>query len=222
MRGPGLALAGSHAHAVQRRRDMLVRPSRRHAAHDCKGFVGRSAAVFAGLGFANPQLRMLAAAPMDRQDTSRAASSTSAMMSATSARRSCWRARIVTFGEVQAASRSSARPRKVAAPADGVALERLAVRVGPGMPRHGAAPFPSSSPVARRSSGCPDRRRRSGARPTRLRSGPFAGPAPRCAALVHPPPCAIAPLPWRPRPRSARRRAEVRGRRPDRRANSRT
>ena len=50
--------------------------------------------------------------------TSRAASSTSAMMSTTRARKSCWRERIETFGEVQAVSRSLASLRKSAAPAD--------------------------------------------------------------------------------------------------------
>ena len=50
--------------------------------------------------------------------TSRTASSTSAMMSTTRARKSCWRERIETFGEVQAVSRSLASPRKSAAFAD--------------------------------------------------------------------------------------------------------
>ena len=45
--------------------------------------------------------------------TSRAASSTSAMMSDTRARRSCWRARIVTPGALQAVARSSASPGEV-------------------------------------------------------------------------------------------------------------
>jgi hypothetical protein len=53
MRGPGLALTGLHAHAIQRRRIMLVGPTGRHAAHDRQGFVGRSASMLAGLGFAN-------------------------------------------------------------------------------------------------------------------------------------------------------------------------
>jgi transposase len=51
--------------------------------------------------------------------TSRAAWSTSAMISVTRARTSCWRARIVTPGALQAAARSSARPVKSGA---GVAL----------------------------------------------------------------------------------------------------
>jgi len=68
MRRPRLALAGSHAHSVQRRRDMFVRPSSRHAADHRQGFVGRPATVLATLGFADAKLRMLAASPMDRQN----------------------------------------------------------------------------------------------------------------------------------------------------------
>jgi hypothetical protein len=41
---------------------------RRHAAHDRQGFVGRPATVLAAPGFADSKLRMLAAAPMDRQN----------------------------------------------------------------------------------------------------------------------------------------------------------
>ena len=68
MRRPRLALAGSHAHPVQRRRNMLVGPSSRHAADHREGFVGRPATVLATLGFADTKLRMLAASPMDRQN----------------------------------------------------------------------------------------------------------------------------------------------------------
>ena len=68
MRRPRLALAGSHAHPVQRRRDMLVGPTGRHAADDRQGFVGRPATVLATPGFADTKLRMLAASPMDRQN----------------------------------------------------------------------------------------------------------------------------------------------------------
>ena len=47
---------------------MFVGPSSRHAADHSQGFVGCAAAMFASLWFAHPQLRMLAAPPMDRQD----------------------------------------------------------------------------------------------------------------------------------------------------------
>src|SRR5208283_198052 len=68
MRGPRFALTGPHAHAIQRRRDVLVGPSGRHAAHDRQGFAGRLASMLAGLGLADTELRMLPAAPMDREN----------------------------------------------------------------------------------------------------------------------------------------------------------
>ena len=68
MRGPGLALSGAHAHAVQRCRDLRVGPPRGHAADYGHRLLGRSAAVLAGFRFGEPQLRVLAAAPMDRQN----------------------------------------------------------------------------------------------------------------------------------------------------------
>jgi transposase len=66
--GPGLSLARGHPHSVQRRSNGRVRPSRRHAPHHRKRLFRGAAAVFAGLRLADPQLRMLTAAPMDRQD----------------------------------------------------------------------------------------------------------------------------------------------------------
>jgi len=66
--GPGFSLTGGHSHPVQRRRDVLIRPAARHAAHNGEGLFGGAAAMLAGLRLADPQLRMLAAAPMDRQD----------------------------------------------------------------------------------------------------------------------------------------------------------
>ena len=68
VRGPGLSLTGGHSHPVQRRGDVLVRPSRGHAPHDGEGLFGGAAAMLAGLRLADPQLRVLAASPMDRQD----------------------------------------------------------------------------------------------------------------------------------------------------------
>src|SRR5271166_2538132 len=67
MRCPGFALASSHAHPVQRRRDVLVRPLSRHAADHREGFIGRSATVLATFGFADTELGVLPASPMDRQ-----------------------------------------------------------------------------------------------------------------------------------------------------------
>jgi hypothetical protein len=68
VRGPGLSLTGGHSHPVQRRGDVLVRPSRGHAPHHGEGLFGGAAAMLAGFRLADPQLRMLAASPMDRQD----------------------------------------------------------------------------------------------------------------------------------------------------------
>jgi len=47
---------------------MLVRPSSRHAADHRQGFVGRSATVLATFGFADTELGVLPAPPMDCQD----------------------------------------------------------------------------------------------------------------------------------------------------------
>jgi hypothetical protein len=68
VRGPGFTLTRRHSHSVQRRGDVCIRPSGRHAPHHRKGLFGCAAAMLAGFWFADPQLRMLAAAPMDRQD----------------------------------------------------------------------------------------------------------------------------------------------------------
>ena len=68
VRGPGFSLASRHSHSVQRGGDILVRPSGRHAPHHGERLFGRAAAVLAGLRLADPQLRVLAASPMDRQD----------------------------------------------------------------------------------------------------------------------------------------------------------
>ena len=68
MRGPGFALSGGHPHPVQRRGDLLVGPATCHALHDRYSFVGRSAAVLAGSRLPDPQLGVLAAAPVDGED----------------------------------------------------------------------------------------------------------------------------------------------------------
>ena len=68
VRGPGLPLTGGHAHSVQRRGDVFVRPSGRHAPHHGERLLGGPAAMLTGVRFADPQLRVLAASPVDRQD----------------------------------------------------------------------------------------------------------------------------------------------------------
>jgi Transposase IS66 family len=65
---PGLPVTRRHTHSVQRRGDVLIGPSGRHAPHHGEGLFRRAAAVLAGLRLAHPQLRMLTASPMDRQD----------------------------------------------------------------------------------------------------------------------------------------------------------
>jgi transposase len=56
VRGPGFSLTGGHSHTVQRRGDVLVRPSGRHGPHHREGLVGSAAAVLTGLRLADPQL----------------------------------------------------------------------------------------------------------------------------------------------------------------------
>ena len=66
--GPCIALPGTHAHPVERGGDVVVGPAAHHALYDGHGFVSGSPAMFATLQLADPQLRMLTASPMDRQD----------------------------------------------------------------------------------------------------------------------------------------------------------
>jgi hypothetical protein len=95
---------------------MLVRPSSRHAADYRQGFVGRPAAVLAAPGFADTKLRMLATSPMDRQDDIAGGFvDIGDDVDDKGAQESCWRERIETFGDAQAAARSSASPKKSAA-----------------------------------------------------------------------------------------------------------
>src|SRR4051794_2396852 len=68
VRGPGFSLTGGHSHPVQGRGDVLVRPSGRHGPHHCEGLIGGAAAMLTGLRLADPQLRLLPAAPIDCQD----------------------------------------------------------------------------------------------------------------------------------------------------------
>ena len=89
--GPGLSLAGAHSHPVQRRGVSSSGQPARHAPHHGHGFLRRAIAVVAGSWLPDPQLRVLAARRWIVGTTSRAASSTSAMMSAIRARRSLWR-----------------------------------------------------------------------------------------------------------------------------------
>src|SRR5438477_645263 len=55
VRSPGFSLTGGHSHPVQRRGDVLVRPSGCHGPHHREGLVGGAAAMLARLRFADPQ-----------------------------------------------------------------------------------------------------------------------------------------------------------------------
>jgi hypothetical protein len=54
--GPGFTLAGGQAHPIERRGDMLVRPTPGHAAHHCQRILICRAAVLAGSWLANTQI----------------------------------------------------------------------------------------------------------------------------------------------------------------------
>ena len=56
VRSPGFSLTGGHSHPVQRRGDVLVRPSGCHGPHHREGLVGGAAAMLARLRLADPQL----------------------------------------------------------------------------------------------------------------------------------------------------------------------
>src|SRR5450631_1269716 len=64
-RSPGLTLTSGHPHAVQRCRDVLVRPPASHAAYDGQRLLRCMAAVLAGSRLADAQLGMLTALPVD-------------------------------------------------------------------------------------------------------------------------------------------------------------
>jgi hypothetical protein len=61
-------LTRGHAHTVQRGGDVLIRPPARHALDNGEGFFGSAATMLAGFWLAYPQLGMLAAAPMNREN----------------------------------------------------------------------------------------------------------------------------------------------------------
>jgi hypothetical protein len=65
---PGLLLASPHAHPVQGGRNVGVGEPRRHPFHHCKSLLGGLAAMLSGSRLPDAQLRVLAAAPVDRQD----------------------------------------------------------------------------------------------------------------------------------------------------------
>ena len=65
--GPGLPLTGSLAHAIERGRDVSVRPASRHVANHAIGFSGGAFRVLPGLRLAHAKLRVLPAAPMDHE-----------------------------------------------------------------------------------------------------------------------------------------------------------
>ena len=64
---PGLVLAGAHPHPVQGGRDIGVGKACCHAFHHGKSLLGRLATMFPRPRLADAQLRVLAAAPVDRQ-----------------------------------------------------------------------------------------------------------------------------------------------------------
>ena len=147
VRGPGFSLTGGHSHPVQRRGDVLVRPSRGHAPHDGEGLFGVRQPCSPDFGLRTRSCRCWPPRQWIVRTTSRAVSSTSAMMSVTRARRSRCRARMLTPGAFHAASRSSASPAKSGAGQPGQAS---APPIAPGTPRRDGAPPPSSSRAVRR------------------------------------------------------------------------
>ena len=138
--------------------------------------------MLAGLRLADPQLRVLAAPPMDRQDD--------------------LARRLIDIGDdvgdqgaQQPLARAHGHARRVpggieivgqpgeVGRRDGADQATAPPPAAPRRPRHGAAPPPSSSPAARRSDDYRDRRRRSAVPRARPRTAPAAAPVPRCAAV---------------------------------------
>jgi hypothetical protein len=66
-RCPSLPLSGLHSHPVEGGGNVRVGPTSRHGSHDCKGSFRCTLAMFAGVGFADAELGMLATFPVDRQ-----------------------------------------------------------------------------------------------------------------------------------------------------------
>jgi transposase len=65
---PGLALSGWQSHTIQRRGDVLVRPSARHAPDYSQSIVRGAAVMLSALRLTEPKLGVLAALPVYRQD----------------------------------------------------------------------------------------------------------------------------------------------------------
>jgi transposase len=68
VRRPAFALASGHAHSIERRGDMFVRPATGHAPHHRQRVLCRRTAMLPGPRLTHPQLGVLASAPMDRED----------------------------------------------------------------------------------------------------------------------------------------------------------
>jgi len=208
--GPGLPLTSGHSDPVQRRRDLFVGPSGGHAPHNSESLLGRAAAMLAGFWLANPQMGMLAASPMDRQndltrvvvDVGDDLDDEGPQEALASAHGHAWcvPCGIEVLGEVGEVGRCGGRVWRPALPP--IALRKFA---------RGEARLPSSSRVAKRSDDCRGRRRRSAAQRVTLHTGPAAAPARRCAVVRLGFPCASARLPVRPRSPSAQRRGEALG-----------
>lgn len=65
---PSLPLSGLHSHAVQGGGNVRIGPTRRHGPHNCKGSFRCTLAMFAGVGFSDTKLGVLAAFPVDCQN----------------------------------------------------------------------------------------------------------------------------------------------------------
>ena len=138
--------------------------------------------MLAGFWFADPQLRMLAAAPMDRQDDLARrlvdigddVGNEGPQEPLASAHADDWR---VPGGFEIVGESSEIRHDRRSGPVF------ASPPAAPRMPPLVAAPLPSSSRAARRSTDCRDRRQRSAARRARPRSGPAAVPAQRCVVF---------------------------------------
>src|SRR5437867_3855971 len=109
MSSPDFSLTGGHSHPVQGRCDVLVGPSGRITARASSGV---RQPCSPDLGLRTRNCECWPPHQWTVRTTLRVASSTSATMSVTRARRSRWRVRMVTPGAFHATSRSSARPVK--------------------------------------------------------------------------------------------------------------
>ena len=191
VRGPGFALTGRHSHPVQSCCDVRIRPASRHALHHRERLLGRATAMLARARLADAQLRVLTAAPMDRQDD--------------------LARRIVDIGDDvgdqrphEPLARAHRDPRRIPG---GIEIFRQARKVGrhdgegqetapppaaPRSPGHGAVPPPSSSQAARQSDDCRDRRRHNAVRRAWLHIALAAAPVRRRAVVRLAFPCTFA------------------------------